>query len=385
MLTVRGALGGGFGMGDIGKAIRAVSQDPPKMPDAVQQRIQQAAENPQKLVGDANQAFAGADATKAVDTAKGAAQSASGALPAVVSVAVDGSRGGVGPAQSTTASPVELPGEAATGSQVVQDALSDMFDGRGVKGTVDKASPGTVAGAIAKMKGDSIENAASQVSERGQKFAKAVQEASAKDIVNVVSGPAAPSSALSQAMSQAKRALDRKKAEVGSLAEKAKTATVKDMMDLAGTDDAKKGAEIVKLSTWQDLSNAVRRGDVKSAIANPDRTVQSIGKIKFLSPTGGRQDERGGAGVDGEEIMVDARLVAVVVLAGVVLGAYALLRRLAKPRRAGVGMLSGDHEQVSIAAARGWMGASAQDVVSNSPGPCLEFPAGCSSQGFSRF
>jgi len=31
-----------------------VSQDPPKMPDAVQQRIQQAAENPQKLVGDAN-------------------------------------------------------------------------------------------------------------------------------------------------------------------------------------------------------------------------------------------------------------------------------------------------------------------------------------------
>jgi len=110
--------------------------------------------------------------------------------------------------------------------------------------------------------------------------------------VKAAGGPATPGSAVSQAMSQAKRALDSKKAEVGSLAEKAKTATVKDMMDLASADDAKKTAAIVKGSTWQDLSNAVRRDDVKNAIANPERTVQNIGKKKFLSPTGGHQDEQ---------------------------------------------------------------------------------------------
>jgi hypothetical protein len=276
-------------------------------------------------------------------------------------------------AQSTTASPAEVPGEAATGSRVVKDAFSDVFGDRGVRGTVDRASPGSLAGAIARMTGGRIEDAASQASERGQKFAEAVQDASVKDIVKAAGGPATSGSALSQAMSQAKRALDGKKAEVGSLAEKAKTATVKDMMDLASTDDAKKGAAIVKGSTWEDLNSAVRRDDVKNAIANPERTVQNIGKSKFLSPT----DEQDAAGVDGEESMVDARLVALAVFAGLVLGFYALLRRLWKPRPAGVGMLSGDHEQDGVAAARSWMGTSARDVVSNSPSG--------NSQGFSRF
>jgi len=363
-------------MGDIGKAIKAVSQDPPKMPDAVQQRIQQAAGNPQKLVGDAGQALAGADAAKVVDTARGAAQNAPGVLP-VVSVAVGGGRAVNGPAQSTTASPAELPSEAASGSQAVQDALSGMFYDRGEKDTVGRATPGSVAEAVAKTSVGGIEDAAFQVSERGQEIAKAVQDASVKDIVKAASGPATPGSALSRAMNQAKRVLDRKKAEAGSLAEKAKTATVKDMMDLASADDAKKTAAIVKGSTWQDLSNAVRRDDVKNAIANPERTVQNIGKKKFLSPTGGHQDEQDGAGVDSEESMVDARLVAAVVLAGLFLGVYALFRRLAKPRPAGVGMLSGDHEQDSIAAARSWMSTSARDVVSNAPSG--------NSAGFSRF
>jgi len=236
---------------------------------------------------------------------------------------------------------------------------------------VGKATPGSVAEAIAKTSVGGIEDAASQVSERGQEIAKAVQDASVKDIVKAASGPVTPGSALSQAMNQAKRALDRKRAEAGSLAEKAKTATVKDMMDLASTDDAKKSAAIVKGSTWQDLSNAVRRDDVKNAIANPERTVQNIGKKKFLSPTGGHQDEQDGAGVDSEDFVL-----AGLVLAGLVLGVYAL-RRLAKPRPVGVGMLSGGHEQDSIAAARSWMGTSARDVVSNAPSG--------NSEGFSRF
>jgi hypothetical protein len=376
MLTLRGALGGGFGMGDIGKAIKAVSQDAPKMPDAVQQGIQQAAESSQKLVGDASQALAGADAARAVDIAESAAQSASGALPAV-SVSVGGGRAGNDLAQSTTASPAELPGEAATGSQVVQDALTDVLDDRGVKDTVDKATPGSVAGAIAKMSGDRIEDAASRVSERGQKIAEAVQDASVKDIVKAASGPASPGSVFSQAMSQAKHVLDRNRVEAGSMVETAKTATVNDLMDLAGTDDAKQSAAIVKGSTWQDLSRAVRRDDVKNAIANPGRIVENIGKNKFLGPTGGPQDGQDGAGLGGEEGMVDARLVAVVVLAGLVLGAYALLRRLIKPRPVGVGMLSGDQEEVGLAATGSWMGTSARDVVSNAPNG--------NSGGFSRF
>jgi hypothetical protein len=259
----------------------------------------------------------------------------------------------------------------------MQDALNDVFDDQGVKDSVDKATPGSVARAIAKMSGDRIEDAASQVSERGQKIAEAVQDASVKDIVKAASGPASPGSVFSQAMSQAKHVLDRNRAEAGSLVETAKTATVKDLMDLAGTDDAKRSAATVKGSTWQDLSSAVRRDDVKNAIANPGRTVQSIGKNRFLGPTGGRQDEQDGAGVGGEESMVDARLVAVVVLAGLVLGAYALLRRLIKPRPVGVGMLSGDQEEVGLAATGSWMGTSARDVVSNTPSG--------NSGGFSRF
>jgi len=381
LLAVRGALGKGFGMGDIGKAIKAVSQDPPKMPDAIQQSIQQATENTQKLVGDANEALAGADASRAVDAAKNAAQSASGALPAV-SVAVDGSRAGAGFTQSTTPSPVEVTAgpwrdESATGSQAVQDAFGHMFSDRGAKDTADRASPGSVAEAIAKLKEGRIEDVASQVSKRGQEFADAVQDASVRDIVKAAGGPATPGSAVSQAMSQAKRALDSKKAEVGSLAEKAKTATVKDTMGLADTDDAKKGAAIVKGSTWQDLSDAVGRVDVKDAVANPARTVQNIGKKQFLSPTEGAKDEQDGAGVGGEGSMVDARVVAIAVLAGFILGAYVVFRRLTKPRQVGAAMLSGDPEQDSVAAARHWMGASARDVVPHSPGG--------NSEGFSRF
>jgi len=374
LLTVRGAFGGDFGVGDIGRAIRSVSQDAPKMPNAVQQRIQHAAENPQRLVGGAGQALAGVDAARAVGTAGVAARSASGALPAV-SVAVGGSQAGAGP--STTALPTELPGEAATRSQVVQDALSDAFGGRGVKDAVGKATPGGVAGAIAKLTGARIEGAASRVAERGQEIADAVQDASVKDIVRAASGPAAtPVSAVGQAVGRAKRAWAGQRAEAAGLADKAKTATVKDMMDLVGADGAKKGAAIVKGSTWQDLSDAVRRDDVQSAIADPERTAQKIGKSKFLSPTRGRQ-VIDGADVDGEQNVVDARLVAVIVFAGLAVGAYALLRRLSKPRPAGVGMLSGDHEQDSVAAARSWMGTSARDVISSAPGG--------NSAGFSRF
>lgn len=371
MLTVRGALGKGFGIGDLGKAIKAVSQDPPKMPDAVQQSIQQAAENPQRLVGDAGQALAGADASRAVDTARGAAQSASVALPAV-SVAVGGSPAGAAQAPSTTSLPAELPEEPATGgSHAVQEAFSGIF------GEVGKATPGGVAGAIASLKGGRIEDAASQVSKRGQEIAGAVQDASVRDIVKAASGPAAPGSAVGQAMSQAKQVLDSKRAEVGSLAEKAKTASVQDMMGLADTDDAKKGAAIVKGATLQDLHDAVRTDEVRSAIANPARAVQNIGNMKFLGPADGAKDQHDGAGADGGESMVDARVVALAVLAGFILGAYVLLQRLTKPRPVGAAMLSGDQELNGIASARHWMGTSARDVVSHSP-------AG-NSEGFSRF
>jgi len=354
-LTITGALGKGFGIGNIGKAIKAVS--PPNMPDAVQQGIQQATESTEKLVGEASQALAGADASKAVDAAKGAAQSASGALPAV-SVAVGGSGVEAEPAQSTTASPVELPDEPATGSQAVQEALKD---------TVDKTTPGSVAEAIAEAKEGRIEDAASQISKRGQKIADAIQGVSVKDIMKAASGPATPGSAVSQAMSQAKCALEGRETEVGSLAEQAKTASVKDMMDLADSDDAKKGAAIVKGSTWQDLSD-----DVKDAIANPARTVQNIGKKKFLGPADPAEDEHDGAG----DSMVDVRVIAMAVLAGFILGAYFLLRRLTKPRPAGAAMLSGDHERDGMAASRHWMGASAREVELNA--------AGGNSEGFSR-
>jgi hypothetical protein len=227
------------------------------------------------------------------------------------------------------------------------------------------------------MKGGSIEDAASQVSKRGQKIADAVQDVSVKNIVKAASGPGTASSALSRAMSQAKHAFDGKKAEVDSLAEKAKTASVKDMMGLAGTDDAKKGAAVVKGSTLQDLNDAVRRDDVKNAIADPERTLQNIGKKKFLSPTDRAKEEQDGVGADGENSMVDVRVVAVAVLAGFILGAYVLFQRLTKPRRGGATMLSGDHEMASPAPGGHWMGTSARDVVSNSQGG--------NSGGFSRF
>lgn len=323
MLTVRGAHGRGFGLGDIGKAIKAVSKDPPKMPDAskkIEQKIEQAAQDPEKLVWDASQALAGADASTALDTAKDAAQSASGALP-VASVSVGGGRAGAGPEQSTTASPVAPLGEEAAGSEAVQDAVSEMLKDQDVEDTVDRIAPGGVAEAVAKVRGSS--------------------------------------SAVSQAVSQAKQAMDGRKVEVGSLAEKAKTATVKEVMDLVGTDDAKK----FDGSAWRNLKNAVRRDDVKNAIANPAQTALDMGKNKFRSPTDGNVDEQDELGVDG-----NVGLVMLTVLAGLILGAYVFFQRVAKPRPVGTAMLSGDHETDSSVAAGHWMGASARDLIPNSPG-----------------
>jgi hypothetical protein len=290
------------------------------MPDAVQQKIDQAAQDPEKLVGDASQALARADASTALDTAKDAAQSASGALP-VASVSVGGGRAGANPEQSTTASPLVPLGEEAAGSQAVQDAVREMFKDQDVEDTVDGIAPRGVAEAVAKMRGSN--------------------------------------SAVSQAVSQAKQAMDGKKVEVGSLAEKAKTATMKEAMDLAGTDDAKK----FEGSAWRNLNNAVRRDDVNNAIVNPAQTALDIGKNKFRSPTDRAVDEQDELGVDG-----NVGLVVLIVLAGLILGAYIFFQRVTKPRPVRMAMLSGDHETDSTAAASHWMGTSARDLIPNSPG-----------------
>jgi len=305
MITVRGAHGKKFGLGDIGKAIKAVSKDPPKMPDAVQQKIG----DPEKLLGDASHALAGADASKALDTAKDASQSASRALP-VTSIAVGGGRAGAGPDQSTAASPAGPLGEEAAGSQAVQDALSEMLDG---------SAPLRVAKAVVNMRGSRVEDTASQVSERGQKIADSVQDASAMEVVRSASDSTTPSSAASQAVSPARQALER--------------ANVKEVMDVAGTDDAKKFEED---STWRDLNNAVWSDDVKNAIANS---------------------------ADG-----NASSVVMIVLAGLVWGVFILCLRANKPRPVQMAMPRADHEQDSTAAASHWMGTGARDLIPSSEG-----------------
>merc|ERR1711920_275984 len=165
------------------------------------------------------------------------------------------------------------------------------------------------------------------------------------EVVGAASGSATHSSVVSQAVSQAKQALER--------------ATVKEVMDMAGADDAK----TFEGSTWRDLNNAVRREDVKSAIANPAQTVQNIGKRQFRSTTDGAVDDQDEAGIDG-----NASLVVFIVLAGLILGVYVFFQRATKPRPVRVAILSGDYEQDSSAAASHWMGAGARDLTPNSPG-----------------
>jgi hypothetical protein len=333
MLTVRGSHGKKFGLGDIGKAIKAVSKDPPKMPDAVQQKIDQlgdashallgdaslaqAAEDPEKLLGDASHALAGEDASEALDTAKDASQSASRALP-VASVAVGGSLAGTGPDQSTKASPVGLLGEEAAGSQAVQDALSEMLKDQNVEGAVDRTAPLSVDKAAANMRESRVEDAASQVSKSGQKIADAVQDASVMEVVRAASDSTAPSSAASQAVSQAKQPLER--------------VTVNEAMDMAGTDDAKEFAE----PTWRDLNNAVWSDDVKNAIANS---------------------------ADG-----NASSVVMIVLAGLVWGLFVFYLRATKPRAVRMTMPSAEREQESTAAASHWMGTDSRNLIPMSQG-----------------
>lgn len=352
MLTVREALGGSLGLGDIGKAFRAVSKDPPKMLQAVEQRLGQGDEGPERLVGDARQALAGADASKALDTAGGAAQSVSGALPAA-SAAVSGGRARARPGQSTTAEPPG--GGEAGGSRAVQDALGEVLRGRDVEGAVGRMIPGSVAAAVAKVRGGGIEEAASTVSELGQKIAD-VQ-------VRAAGGSATTGSAVSQAVGQAEQALEGKTARVGSLAEKATTATAKEVMDLAGAESSKK----LGRSIWGDLQNAVPRVDATIASANSAHTSQNIGKKELRSPTDEAASEHGEAGVDGNVSLVVLLALAGCIL-GFILGAYVFFQRVAKPRPVGMAMLSGDHEQGNTAAASHWMGTSARDLVPNSPG-----------------
>merc|ERR1719428_84489 len=62
-----GALAGGFGLGDIGKAAEAVGKDHPNVLEVVEDRVQLAAADPQKAEAAAS---SGAHALKVVDTTK---------------------------------------------------------------------------------------------------------------------------------------------------------------------------------------------------------------------------------------------------------------------------------------------------------------------------
>lgn len=389
-LAARGAVGGGFGFKDIGEAVKkAVPSDPSK----VQEAVQKVAENPGKAASRGSQALKdlegfgtdslkdleGLDTSKAVDTAKDAVRTASGSLPAVAITAGSGvGAGEAAPETESTTTPPKT--ESEDKAEAVKKAVKDSPLGGLIRGVKD-VTAGHVMDTIKKADAGRLEDVASQVTEHGQKVAEALQDATVKDIGKAVPG-AAVQDVVQDAVGQALDKLPGPGDVVGTLStpdlvDKAKTVSVQGAVELASTEGAKHGAEMIRGATLDDLGHSLRGAkpeDIKRVAANPKDAINRIGRTQ---PADGAKDD-----AEGEEDAGGgtAALAVLAVLGCLVVGGYLLFQHLTKPRPVGMPMLTGDNERENIMMTTHWMGSSAREVIASSSGT---HPG--NSEGFTRF
>ncbi|CAK0801134.1 unnamed protein product [Prorocentrum cordatum] len=244
MLLARDALAGGFGLGDIGKAVEAVSKDHPNVRGIVEEKVRLAAADPQKVAGDASKgvhvlkkvdttkatdavadASKGAqvlnvvDSTKAKDAVASAAQSAPVNSQSVAGDVIGSSKAATRLQQlvgSTKAS--AAPGEEAFGEGAVhgppsvaekslkaaQHTLGELLQQGVVQEAVSEVTSSKAAEVIARAEPNGIEGAASRFADSPPaKLAQAAQDAGAKGIHGAVSASVGPSSEVSQALGRA--------------------------------------------------------------------------------------------------------------------------------------------------------------------------------------
>jgi len=357
VLAARGAVGGGFGLKDIGDAVKkAVPGDPSK-----------ALKDLEDL-----------DTSKAVDTAKDAVRAASESLPTVsITAGVGAGTGDAVPETETTTTLPALP--AQDKAEVVKKVVKDNPLGGLIKGVKD-VTAGNVVETIKKAGSSALEDAASQVTEHGyrvvengQKIAEALQDATVKDIGKVASDTAG--TAVEDAVTQATGTLGDVVGALSNpdLADKAKTVNVQDAVGLANSDGVKRGAEMIKGSTLDDLGHSLRGTkpeDVKRAVANPQEAINQIVGKKLDAKDDVEEDSGTGTAV----------IAGLAVLGFIVVGGYLLFQHLTKPRSVAAPMLTGDPERDNIMMTTHWMGSSAREVIASSSGTN---PG--NSEGFTRF
>jgi len=265
-------------------------------------------------------------------------------------------------------------------AEAVKKVVKDNPLGGLIKG-VKEFTAGDVMETIKKADSSTLEDVASQVTEHGhrvvengQKIAEALQDATVKDIGNAVPGTAG--TAVGNAVDQAAGKLGD---VVGALpkpdvVDRAKTVNLQDAVELAKSGGAKRGAEMIRGSTLDDLGHSLRGAkpeDIQRAVANPQNAIDRIGR----QPADGAKDdaeEDAGSGT--------AVIASLAALGFIVLGGYLLFQYLTKPRPVGMPMLTGDAERENIMMTTHWMGSSAREVIAGSgvtrPG---------NSEGFTRF
>lgn len=218
MLMARGALAGGFGLGDIGKAVEAVGKDLPEVREVVEDRAQLTAADPQKVVGDASK---GAHLPELVDPAKTkdavtsavrSVPASSQSVPVVVGGVSDGSqavtelqRRGWGSAMTPAAPATEATGGGAAekSRKAAQHTLSELFHESGVAEAVKEVTSGMVAEAIAEAEPSSIEDAASRFASSDRTAAQTARDSGVSGIDGTVRGSVDPGSQVSQTLSRA--------------------------------------------------------------------------------------------------------------------------------------------------------------------------------------
>ncbi|CAK0865693.1 unnamed protein product [Prorocentrum cordatum] len=232
---------------------------------------------------------------------------------------------------------------------------------------------------IKKADVGSLGDVASQVTEHGQKIAETLQDVTVKDIGKAVPGTA--STAVEEAVGQA---TDKLGGVVGTLSkpdlvDRAKTVNVQDALELANSDGVKRGAEMIRGSSLDDLGHSLRGAkpeDIKRTVANPQDPDAVNRAVRGRPAHGMAQDDLDAEGAGGGSAVV-AGLAVVCALA---LGGYLLFQHLTKPRPAGLPMLTGESERENIMMTTHWMGSSAREVIASSSGTQAGNP-----EGFTRF